>query len=288
MNAFNQYLEQRRAEIDASISGIVEAYQWDLPSLKECVSYSLFGGKRLRGIVLIEACQSCGCSFDIALPFAAGIEMIHAYSLVHDDLPCMDNDDYRRGQLTCHRKFGEAMAVLCGDALLTMAFEIMLSSTGARKDLVCRAVQEIASGSGPKGMVGGQVLDLELERKTPDPNQIMKMYSMKTGALFEVAARTGAIVGGAPDNLIDALGGWGRSFGYAYQIIDDISDIGESQKEEDKSTLVKALSFEEARKEAERALSDSICCLSVPGLDERFFVNLTELYINKLGGLYAP
>ena len=282
MNGLDPYLKSRRSQIDDAITKILDSCEWDPPVLRECVDYTLFGGKRLRSIILLAACESQGGNTDLAIPFGAGLEMIHAYSLVHDDLPCMDDDDYRRGKLTCHKKFGEALAVLCGDALLTMAFEIMLSPGNTSDDVKCNAAREIAAAAGPRGMVGGQVLDLLFEGKHADAEQVMKMYYMKTAALFEVSARVGAMLAQASQDSLEGLSSWGRHFGYAFQIIDDLEDIGENEKEEDKSTLIDALSFEGACKEARKALIGSLDCLFSLDLSDSFFVDLSRLYMNRL------
>lgn len=281
----HRYLDASRKDIDNAIAGIIEDYPWSLPVLKEAVSYSLFGGKRLRSIILLSACNDLGGSGPDALRFAAAIEMIHAYSLVHDDLPCMDDDDYRRGKPTCHKKFGEAVALLCGDALLTMAFETMLSCKAISIELAVKAAYEIAVAAGPRGMVGGQVMDLLLEGKTEQHLEVSGMYKMKTGALFEVSAKAGAILAGAHCHLIDAAARWGRLFGYAYQIIDDIEDSGQGGKEDSKDTLVKELSLKHACKEARDALEKSIQVASIPGFNCALMRCLSERYSRKLGSL---
>ncbi len=279
---FHRYLDTMRKDIDNAISEIIEDYQWSLPVLKEAVSYSLFGGKRLRSIILLSSCSDLGGSGPGAMGFAAAIEMVHAYSLVHDDLPCMDNDDYRRGKPTCHKKFGEAVALLCGDALLTMAFETMLPCKTISMELAIRAAHEIAVAAGARGMVGGQVMDLLLEGKSEQHLEVSKMYKMKTGALFEVSAKAGAILAGADSRLINAVARWGCLFGYAYQIIDDIEDTGQGGKEDSKDTLVKELSLEHACKEARGALGKSIQAASIPGLNCPFMCCLSEMYSRKL------
>lgn len=281
----SRYLEAKRKDIDNAVAEIIEGYQWNLPVLKEAVSYSLFGGKRLRSIILLSVYSGLGGFEPDAMRFAAAIEMIQAYSLVHDDLPCMDNDNYRRGKITCHKKFGEAIALLCGDALLTMAFETMLSSQAIRAELANRAAFEIAVAAGPRGMVGGQVLDLLLEGKTGEPCKVSRMYEMKTGALFEVSAKAGAVLADSPCQLADAAARWGRFFGYAYQIIDDLEDAGQGGTEEAKDTLVKELSQECACDEARNALVKSIQAASVPGFDQVFLKNLSRMYMVKAGRL---
>jgi geranylgeranyl diphosphate synthase type II len=284
-SCFHRYVNSMRKDVDNAIAAIIEDYPWSLPVLKEAVSYSLFGGKRLRSIILLSAYNDLGGSGPDAMRFAAAIEMIHAYSLVHDDLPCMDNDDYRRGKPTCHKKFGEAVALLCGDALFTMAFETMLSCKAISTELAVRAAHEVAVAAGPRGMVGGQVMDLLLEGKTEQHLEVSKMYKMKTGALFEVSAKVGAILAGAHCRIIDAAAQWGRLFGYAYQIIDDIEDSGQGGKEDSKDTLVKEMSLKHACEEARDALEKSIQASSTPGFDCAFMRCLSEMYSRKLGSL---
>lgn len=279
----DKYLNESRMLIDSSIRKMLAEYPFEVPVLREAITYSLFGGKRLRGITLLSAYEAVGGTRQEAIPFAMGIEMIHAYSLVHDDLPCMDNDDFRRGKLTCHKKFGEAIALLCGDALLTMAFETMLSSrSGMHSDSVIEATFEIAKAAGVQGMVGGQVLDLQLEGQRGDRSLVSRMYRMKTGALFEVSAKAAGILRSCPRELTEALSAWGRSFGYAYQIIDDLEDSGKSEKEAFKDTLIKEASAVEAYQEAKKALEESIGALERLGNKAWFMERLSRRYAQKL------
>ncbi len=276
-----RYLEARREEVDRAIREIIEASVWDVPALKDAICYSVFGGKRLRSIILLSVYGELSASRDEPMDFAAAVEMIQAYSLVHDDLPCMDDDDYRRGKLSCHKKFGEALALLCGDALLTMAFETMLSCKVASPDKVLRAALELATAAGPGGMVGGQVLDLQLEGQTGSACRVSKMYQMKTGALFEGSAKAGAILAGAPSDIVERAASWGRFFGYAYQVLDDIQDADLGGTEEAKGTLLKTLSLSEVCDKASDALEMSIQAASTIGHGHIFLRLLSQLYLGK-------
>ncbi|MFD1138588.1 polyprenyl synthetase family protein [Paenibacillus urinalis] len=209
---------------------------WDIPEhLKESMQYSLMaGGKRLRPALVIAACEAFGVEREAALPVAAAVEMIHTYSLIHDDLPAMDNDDYRRGRLTNHKVYGEAMAILAGDALLTHAFYSVIQS--ARKfnipsDRVLTMVEELSIHAGARGMVGGQVADMEGEQGMTSLSQLEYIHLHKTGDLIIFSLRAGGRIGGADDVQLEALRSFGRDLGLAFQIQDDILDlIGDEQK----------------------------------------------------------
>lgn len=224
--------------------------------------------------------------YEDALDLAVAVELVHAYSLVHDDLPCMDNDDFRRGKPTAHRKFGEAMAVLAGDALLTAAFEVGLGGASLppeRRSKRARACAELSKGAGAAGMVAGQVFDMEAKGKRLGPEAVKRIYLLKTGALFESAARIGGILADADDESLDALGAWGREFGYAFQIADDIEDAQTISSAED-DTLVAETSIQDAAKEAVLALNRSLEHLSPferPG-QTWFLPELSRFYLNRL------
>lgn len=198
------------------------------PRIHEAMRYSLFaGGKRLRGALTLATAGVLGVDEERVLPAAAAIEMIHTYSLIHDDLPAMDNDDYRRGRPTCHRVYGEAVAILAGDALLTLAFEIFskLTEEGFDHSAVVQVIQEVAVGAGSLGLIGGQVVDLESEGKEISAAILEYIHCHKTGALFKVAVRSGAILAGAGEQELKALTDYAEAFGLAFQITDDILDI---------------------------------------------------------------
>lgn len=191
----------------------------------DAMLYSLMaGGKRLRPILALEFCKMFGGSTKDAMPFACAVEMVHTYSLIHDDLPCMDNDDYRRGKPSCHKQFGEANALLAGDGLLTLAFETVADGS-APADAKVKAAAVLAQCAGVLGMVGGQVIDLAYEGKPIDEATLLEMYRLKTGALFVAACKLGAIAAGAADTAVEQAAGFAEALGLAFQIADDILDI---------------------------------------------------------------
>lgn len=219
------------------------------------------GGKRIRPVLLLELCRLCGGDTEQALPFAAAIEMIHSYSLVHDDLPCMDNSPLRRGKPSVHAAYGETNALLAGDALLNRAFEVMLSPTvQAAPAVALRAAYELAHRAGIHGMIGGQVLDLACEGRQIDLATLQALQEGKTAALLTAACRMGAILGGGSEEQICQAGEYGYYLGLCFQIVDDILDVTStaevlgkptgSDDENQKSTYVSLLGLEEARRRA--------------------------------------
>lgn len=225
-------------------------------TLFEAARYSLLaGGKRLRPILVLDFARMCGCNWKNAMPFAAAIEMIHTYSLIHDDLPCMDDDDLRRGKPTNHKVYGEAIAVLAGDALLTSAFSHIAESdldVKARLD----AVKLVAHCAGEFGMVGGQVLDIQSEERQCSEQEVLDIQSRKTGALIKAACVLGVIAGGGEERLIKAAEGFAENIGIAFQIRDDILDVignadilGKAVGTDDaKNTFVQLYGLEECKK----------------------------------------
>lgn len=200
--------------------------QWPVyGNLKDAMAYSLLsGGKRIRPVLTLAVCRLFGGEAEKALPFACGLEMIHTYSLIHDDLPCMDDDDFRRGKPTNHKVYGEATAVLAGDGLLTAAFGV-LAQADLSADQIRRGVSCLAKAAGPAGMVGGQVLDLLGEGKALDYDAIVQIQSLKTGCMIEAAARLGAIAAGSTPQQEEAAADYARKIGLAFQIRDDILDV---------------------------------------------------------------
>ena len=231
--SLQEYKERLEAYLDAlPLSGAPD-------QLKEAMRYSLLGGgKRLRGCLLLISCALAGGNVDEALPFAAALEMIHAYSLIHDDLPAMDNDTLRRGKPTNHVVFGEAMAILAGDGLLTHAFEIMAASRHPR---AFRALGEIARAAGVGGMLGGQVLDVTNEGTAPEKTLVEDIQRGKTAALLTAPVTAGLILGGADEKRIEAGRAYGYHLGMAFQIVDDILDV-----EGDPALMGKTLGKDEA------------------------------------------
>lgn len=199
----------------------------DCPAkLRDSMSYSLMaGGKRLRPLLVLLACEACGGDIERALPAACAVEMVHTYSLIHDDLPAMDDDALRRGRPTNHIVFGEAMAILAGDALLTVAFEVLARDI-TPKDVACECCLELASASGRVGMVAGQVADLEAEgMRIGSLDQLEAIHRRKTGALLTASLRMGALIGEATTSQMEALSHYGRCFGLAFQVTDDLLDV---------------------------------------------------------------
>lgn len=234
-------------------------------ALAQSMNYSLMaGGKRLRPILIMAAADALGVDGEKFLRVATSIEFIHTYSLIHDDLPAMDNDDYRRGKLTNHKVFGEDLAILAGDALLTMAFEIIATDKDIDDKTKVKLITELSIASGAEGMVGGQVIDMQSENKAIDMATLKKMHAAKTGALFCAAIRMGAILAGANDKQLADLTQYARQFGLAFQITDDILDvtgdeatIGKpvgSDEKNHKSTYVTLGSLESAKKLAKEAV----------------------------------
>jgi geranylgeranyl diphosphate synthase, type II len=188
---------------------------------------TLLDGKRIRPILALESARACGGEIEAVIPAACAIEMVHAQSLIHDDLPCMDNDDYRRGKLTNHKVFGEAIAVLAGDALLAYAPQVIIQHTpdNVNKTTLLKILEELSIASGPMGIVGGQVVDIDSENKEIDDATFNYIHTHKTGELFKFSLRAGALLSQASPDQLDALTKYGQLIGYAFQIADDILDI---------------------------------------------------------------
>ena len=263
-----------------------------VPRLAESMEYSLMaGGKRLRPILVMAAADAVGARGTAFVQAACGIEMIHTYSLIHDDLPAMDNDDYRRGKLTNHKVFGEALAILAGDALLTQAFEVILRQQGVSAEVLVQVLKEMSIAAGPNGMVGGQVIDMLSEGKRISMEELRKMHMGKTGALFRAAIRSGAILGGASEAKLAALTTYADCFGLAFQITDDILDvvgdeavIGKpvgSDERNEKSTYVTLTSLEEAKKLAADTVQQALDALEVFGDEAKFLRDLVKMLLER-------
>ena len=246
--------------------------------LQAAMAYSLLsGGKRIRPVLTLAVCELFGGQAERALPLACGLEMVHTYSLIHDDLPCMDDDDLRRGKPTNHKVYGEAVATLAGDGLLTAAFET-LASAGLPATAVVRAVTCLSQAAGPAGMVGGQVLDLLGEGKSLTEAEITAVQRLKTGCMIEAAARLGAIAAGSAPEQEEAAAAYARHLGLAFQIRDDLLDVlGEeatfgkpigSDAANEKSTFVTLLGVEASQRRVEELTRRAVDCLSpYPGRD---------------------
>lgn len=222
-------LEKRTGRIEKALAASLPRLSEKPKKLNDAVRYAvLSGGKRVRPILVLAACEAVGGRPDKAMPAAVAIELIHSYSLAHDDLPCMDNDGFRRGKPTCHKKFGETTALLAGDALLTLAFKVLSETKGRLSvpDLRNRieASRLIAEAAGLRGMVGGQAVDMEYQKKDADLPAMEFINTHKTGALIAVSTRVGALLGGGSRRQVEALYRYGKHLGLLFQIVDDILD----------------------------------------------------------------
>lgn len=259
-------------------------------SINDAMLYSLkAGGKRIRPVLTLSFCEIFGGDIKKAMPFAAAIEMVHTYSLIHDDLPCMDNDDYRRGKLTNHMVYGEAAATLAGDALLTKAFEIAAKADAA-PETAARCIAVLAECAGNEGMIGGQIIDIENEERQIDKNTLILLHSLKTSKLLQAACVMGAACAGADDEGIMTADEFGYNLGLAFQITDDILDVkGDFEKlgkktgsdiEAGKCTSVSLFGLAEAEKMAENysnAAKEKINSLK----NNEFLMNLCELLLKR-------
>jgi len=263
-----------------------------LDVMLDAMAYSLRnGGKRIRPVLTLEFCRVCGGDYKSAIPFALAVEMIHTYSLIHDDLPCMDNDDMRRGKPSSHKVYGEANALLAGDGLLTLAFETVLSAD-ADADKKSKAALELAKAAGVSGMIGGQVMDLANEEKSVTLDGIITAEKLKTGALIKVAAVMGCIAAGADNAQLEAAEKYCENIGLAFQIIDDILDVTSNEKmlgkpigsdsENGKSTFVSLLGLEDSYSFAEKLTANAKASLDIFGSDGNFLACLADkLYERK-------
>ena len=262
------------------------------PVLRESMEYSLMaGGKRLRPVLLMAAADAVGADGTKFLPVACALEMIHTYSLIHDDLPAMDDDDYRRGKLTNHMVYGDAVAILAGDALLTLAFTVILRQKDVSAEALLRVVDEISRAAGAEGMVGGQVLDLRAEGGHISMEELRRVHMGKTGALFHAALRSGAILADATEEQLAALTSYADHFGLAFQITDDILDvIGTSEEigkpvgsdeKNHKSTYVSLTSLTEAQELARHTAEEAETALSIFGTEADFLRDLVAHLVNR-------
>ena len=280
LKAYQQAIE---AHLDSYFTQQVPQKQ-----LYEAMRYSLLaGGKRIRPVLVLEFCRICGGDWKQALPFAAAIEMVHTYSLIHDDLPCMDNDDYRRGRLTNHKVYGEAQAILAGDGLLTAAFDT-IAHADADPAVALQVVAILASAAGEKGMVGGQVLDIDGENRELNSDQVHTIHRLKTGALISAACRMGAAAGGATAVQMQAAADYAEAIGLAFQIRDDMLDVmGDAQKlgkatgmDVNKNTFASLYGIERCKEliaEENKKALDALLIFE----DRAFLEDLTELLASR-------
>ncbi len=271
------YLTDRRAMIEAALDRLLPATDRRPERLHEAVRYSMLApGKRLRPVLVLASAEAVGGDPEHVMPTACALECIHVFSLIHDDLPCMDDDDYRRGRLTNHKVYGEAMAMLSGDALLTLAFELMAQNRATvSPDRLLQAIELVSNASGTRGMVGGQVVDIESEDQDVSEETLDYIHAHKTGALLRVSSLVGALLCGADEGQIESLKRYGKSIGLAFQIADDILDIvgdeskigkpvGSDQKQ-NKATYPRLYGLDESRKRARNEVATAVAALDAFG-----------------------
>ncbi|MCU9813780.1 polyprenyl synthetase family protein [Paraclostridium sp. AKS73] len=291
---FKEELKNRVANIEDLLNDYmpkVEGYQ---KTIFDSMNYSLkAGGKRLRPILTLEACKLVGGNEKDAYPFAVAIEMIHTYSLIHDDLPALDNDDLRRGRKTNHKVYGEAMAILAGDGLLNYAYEIMLreSLSKGEPEKYLKAINEIAKASGIYGMIGGQVVDIESEGKSIDMEKLDFIHMNKTAAIIIGCMRAGAIIGGASEEELENVTKYAKNIGLSFQIVDDILDIvGDEAKlgkkvgsdiDNEKSTYPSLIGLEKSKETANKLIAEAKMSIDYINKDSEFLNNLADYIVDR-------
>jgi geranylgeranyl diphosphate synthase type II len=270
------YLVVRRKQIDRALDRYLPKADLRPPTIHKAMRYSLFaGGKRLRPILCLAAAEAGGGKIENALPLACALECIHTYSLVHDDLPSMDNDDFRRGRATCHKVFGDGIAVLAGDALLTIAFEIVSRAKPTRRYDMSTLLREVAVAAGSQKLIAGQVADLEAEGKKSTRAQLRYIHENKTAAILTTSVRLGAMSANADAKKLQTITNFGRALGLAFQVIDDILDVTQTSEKLGKSagkdiaarkaTYPAVLGLDQSRAEAKRLTKQAHNSLSIFG-----------------------
>ncbi len=295
-SSFDDAMDERRGLVDAALDRALPPEGAWPATIHRAVRYSLFaGGKRVRPLLVLAAGEAVGGARDDVMPLACAVEMIHTYSLIHDDLPAMDDDDLRRGKPTSHKVFGEAIAILAGDALLTRAFHLMAELPGdwdavrLRRRLDATAL--LAEACGTTGLIGGQVLDLESEGRTIAPETLERLHRAKTGALLSACVRGGALLGGAAPAEAEALGRYASAVGLAFQIVDDVLDATEGAAQlgktagkdqaAHKATYVSIHGLERAREMARGLLADALGALSPFGARAALLADLARLIVER-------
>ena len=286
----NTYLEM----IEAALAQYIYPVNDGQALVTDAMRYSVQnGGKRIRPMLTLEFCRVCGGNPQSALPFACAVEMIHTYSLIHDDLPCMDDDDLRRGKPSCHKQFGESYALLAGDGLLTLAFETLTKATEVAPSDIVRAVRVLSDLAGVNGMIGGQVIDLLSEEKQVDYDTLHCIDKLKTGALIKSAALLGCIAAGVQDEtILSAAKTYAENIGFAFQVVDDILDVTSdtatlgkpvgSDEKNAKSTFVSLLGLEACKTLADKLTADAVQALSaIPNSTEFLETLANQLAVRK-------
>lgn len=291
---FNCELKNRVNKIEQILNEYMPKEEGYQKKIFESMNYSLkAGGKRLRPILTLEACKIVGGEEEDAIAFAVAIEMIHTYSLIHDDLPALDNDDLRRGRKTNHKVYGEAMAILAGDGLLNYAYEIMLKESIGKNDpgKYLKAINEIAKSAGIYGMIGGQVVDIESEGKKIDMDKLDFIHMNKTAAIIIGCMRAGAIIGNATDKQLEDITKYAKNIGLSFQIVDDILDIvGDEAKlgknvgsdiDNEKSTYPSLIGLERSKEVANQLIKEAKASINQISKDNAFLNGLAEYIVDR-------
>ena len=291
---YEEKIQKTAADVKRMLAQYLQTDGGAYDAVKKAMAYSAnAGGKRIRPVLCTAFAELFGGSYEQALPLACAVEMVHTYSLIHDDLPCMDNDDYRRGRPSCHKQYGEATALLAGDGLLTLAFFVIAQSpeqTGADPVHCQRVCRELAQKAGMDGMIGGQVMDLANEHQSVTAEILTQTDALKTSALLEAACRMGAIVAGASEDDVHTAGEYAYHLGIAFQIVDDILDVTGKEDERGKpvgsdaasgkSTFVSLLTLDGARALAQKYTGRALAALKrLP--DSGFLQALTEELLSR-------
>ena len=276
MSDLKTYIAERCKRVDAALDTFIPSAGTSPATLHKAMRHSMFaGGKRLRPILCLAAAEACGGSWEQAIKLACAVECLHTYTLIHDDLPCMDNDDFRRGVPTCHKVFGDGIAVLAGDALQALAFELAGRTPASRTHTAAEYVVELAVTSGSLHLIGGQVMDLEGEGKKLPLEDLRFVHESKTAALLTTSIKLGAMSAGVDEAHLKALHTFGWNTGLAFQIIDDILDVTQTSEKlgksagkdlaSEKSTYPALLGLEASRKEADRLTAEAMAALEMFG-----------------------
>ena len=292
MSDLNTYLAERCRLVDAALDTFIPADSVSPATLHKAMRHSVFaGGKRLRPVLCLAAAEACGGTLETAMPSACAVECLHTYSLIHDDLPCMDDDDFRRGVPTCHKVFGDAVAVLAGDALQAIAFELVARTPGASGDVVAAMVRELAVTAGSLHLIGGQVMDLEGEGKKLPLEDLRFVHESKTAALLTTSLVLGGMSAGGSTQQIDALRRFGMATGLAFQVIDDILDVTQTSEKlgksagkdlaTEKSTYPALMGLDASRAEAARLTAEAIEALQVFGASGERLHQLSDHLLSR-------
>lgn len=273
------------------LTELCDAYLPEKAVIGQAARYSLLGGgKRIRAVLALAACNMAGAPAELALDYACALEMLHCYSLIHDDMPCMDNDDFRRGRPSCHKQYGESTALLAADALVTAAFEV-IAQADLSADSRCHAAAILAKAGGARGMLYGQELDKKYETQPADAQQLLELHSHKTGALIRAAVELGCAAAVAHGNLCSALVSYATELGLVFQIVDDILDVTStteelgkpagSDEENDKTTFVSLYGLDGARKLAQAHNDKAVAALQDFGPDAGFLLYLADNLLQR-------